>query len=98
MKINYQALRKSLSYLGSHAGISEKDPLVEILIREEDIEKGKLGDCLTLTFSVNEPASSYDSIQTEKTKEYTLEVFADHENRIPRLICVEIRDLGFPTK
>jgi hypothetical protein len=89
MKIKYAQLEKSLGQL---RGLSPQTEL-DISVREENIENGVLGECLVLRGSGVSTPSSYDDVKTDTTHEYTLEVFADSENRPARLTVMTTRDL-----
>jgi hypothetical protein len=93
MKFKYRSLMKAMELLKYK--ISDSGPDAEITMREEDPGAGKLGDCLVLAVTIVKKAGQYDDAQTPTTHEYTLEVFAEHENRPPRLTVVTTQDLEF---
>lgn len=95
MKIKFDQLRQALEHVTSKANIRGKNFPVDLVLREEDLEKNKLGECLTITFEAKYTADQYDSIKTDIIREFTLEVFAEHENRPPRLTLTETRELEF---
>jgi hypothetical protein len=96
MKIKFSTLHKALDHARYKAGAStDEHAIIDVELREEDLETNKLGSCMVITFTKTYNPDNYDSVTSKTTKEYTLEVFADHENRVPRLTVVESRDLEF---
>jgi len=96
MKIKFSQLNKALDKMRYDAGISNNpEAIIDVNVREEDIQKNVIGECLVATYSAVYQPSQYDTSRGPITKEFTLEIFADHENRLPRLTVVESRELDF---
>ena len=74
-------------------GEAWKTAVLEISVREDNPGEGELCECLVVKCTVVEPPGKYDDVKTSTTNEWTVEVFADHENRPPRLTLNQTRDL-----
>lgn len=94
MKIRYKELLKALDHIRYQSG-SKDDQVVEITMREEDIQNNRLCDSMTVTLTTVSGPGQYDSVRSNVTKEYVLEVFSESENRTPHLTITESRDLDF---
>lgn len=93
MKVSLGELKRVMEYMRYHVHGEDRD-LVDISLKEEDIENNKLVSCLTISVSASKEPSSYDTIQTTKTVTTSIEVFAHHENRAPILTTSESRHLS----
>jgi hypothetical protein len=100
MKIRFNDLFKSMEHLRTSALIKSEDSNValDLSVSEEDIQMSRLGSSLILTYSETFTANIYESLRTGITREFTIEVFAESENRVPRMTVVETRDLDFNKK
>jgi len=94
MKIKFKELNKALDQLRYKTGISDSDAEVEICVRQEDPGSGILGECIIITFSVTKQPSQYDDVSGNITTDYALEVFSASENRPPRLVSTETKNLN----
>jgi hypothetical protein len=80
--------------LRDDAGIEHSANLVlTVSMVEDDPGSGKMIECLTLKGSTKVPAGKYDPYQTDFNREYTIEIFAENENRPPRYTFSSSRDL-----
>jgi hypothetical protein len=86
----WSALEKLRTEIGSDAMTTIK---MEASITSDDPGAGKMIECLTFKCSTVKTPGTYDSFKSDINQEYTLEVFADNENRVPRLTVTSTRDL-----
>ena len=94
MDIKFSHIWNALAKLRDDIGAdATKDLKMETSIVEDNPGSGKMIECLTLKCTMSRPASTYDSFKSSTDVEYTLEVFADSENRVPRMTVVASRDL-----
>lgn len=95
MRIKYKQLEEALYKLRSEAGLgSMPNPIIDVEVREEDIQSGVIGDAIVVKVSTTKDPSQYDSFKGQITSEYTLEVFSEGDNRPPRLTTITTRDLN----
>jgi len=66
---------------------------IEISMVHDDPGAGEMVEYLTLKCSTVKTPGAYDNFKTNTNQEYTLEVFSDSENRVPRLTVTSTRDL-----
>ncbi len=94
MDIKFTHISSALAKLTDEVGHSNmKDLRLEIALAEDDPGAGKMIECLTIKCNVVKPPGNYDSFKTDINYQYTMEVFADSENRVPRLTVISSRDL-----
>jgi hypothetical protein len=74
-------------------GIEAGRITIDASLVEDDPGSGKMVSCLTFKCSNTVQPTKYDDLTSPSTFEYTVEVFADSENRPPRYTCVETKDL-----
>jgi len=89
IRINFGMLRAIMQQL-YYCNSIKNESIIDISLRQEDIEEGRLCDCMVMTSISTEPASEERHVSTVTT---TLEVFSDNENRPPRLTEQKCRDL-----
>lgn len=94
MKIKYEQIQAAVQLLRNKASLGDNPKHeIEFTLREEDPGAGKLGECMIISAIVTKKPNQYDDFKSDITTEYTLEVFAAHENRPIRWTAVETRDL-----
>ena|SRR5579884_2177683 len=94
MNVKYAQLKKALEQIGYKGGLGDKpNTVLEVTYREEDVGKGVLGECLIIKCSTTKGPDKYDDWR-EQTSEWTVEVYAEHENREPRLILNQTTTLN----
>jgi len=70
-----------------------KNATMEVSMVEDDPGSGHMLECLTLKCSRTMEPGRYDSIQGSIVWNYTTEIFAESENRVPRMTSTSCRDL-----
>lgn len=95
MKIKYRDLVKAIEVLKYKVPAEKAGGEAEITIKEENPGEGKLGECLLVTATITKNAGQYDDVKAPIIEEYSLEIFAVHENRPPRLTIVSTQDMEF---
>ena len=94
MKIKYGQLKDVMDMLRNKGSLSDQpNHEISITLREEDPGAGVLVECVVISTVVMSKPNQYDSYKGDITTEYTVEIFADSENRPPRWTAVETRDL-----
>lgn len=94
MDVKYAHIWSALDKLSSEVGRDNMSNLkMEVSMTEDNPGAGKLIECLSFKCSATKPPGSYDTFKTDINYEYTLEVFAENENRVPRLTVTSTRDL-----
>lgn len=94
MNIKFSQVRMAIEQIRDKIGSEKsKDVMLDISMVEDDPGAGKMLECMTLRCTTTEQPSKYDSIKSPIVKEYTVEVFAESENRPSRLTINETRDL-----
>lgn len=94
MRVKWSQIYAAMDTMRREAGLDNiKDSDINITMREEDPGGGVIGDCIILTTAVVKKAASYEDIKSDKTIEYTIEVWPYSENRPPRFVAVETRDI-----
>lgn len=94
MDIKFTHISSALAKLTDELGRDGiKDLRVEVSMTEDDPGAGKMVECLTLKCSTTKSPGQYDSYKSDTSYQYTVEVFADNENRVPRLTVTSSRDL-----
>jgi hypothetical protein len=94
MDIKFAHISSALAKLRDEIGSEAlKDAKLQVSVAEDDPGSGKMIECLTLTCALVKPPTSYDSFKTDTNCAYTLEIFADSDNRPPRLTISQSRDL-----
>ena len=92
MKFKYKQLESALNFLRMKASLgSLPEAEIELTMREEN--SGEIGECLIVTATIIKAPASYDDYKTPTTQEYTLEIFPTNENRPPRIVTVETKEL-----
>lgn len=66
---------------------------IEITVRDENFDQGKICDCVTLVATWSKLPASYDKNRNAINVVQTVEVFPEEENRPARVTTVESRDL-----
>lgn len=90
MKFKMQQLKKSFSEFFYSL---PEDSVIDVCLSEEDIQRGTLGSSMLITVVYTQPASRYESNQSEKTIKKSIEIFPESENRPPRIIKEESQEL-----
>ena len=94
VEIKYAHIAEALDHLRRKAELnSVKNAKVDIAVKEEDIGKSEIGSSVTITYEGEFSPASYESIQTKVFRKWTIEIFADHENRPARITLVESREM-----
>jgi hypothetical protein len=70
-----------------------KNLTIDVSVIEDDPGSGKMVELLTVKCSTVTAPSKYDIITSNSINEYTVEVFANSENRAPRMVQTRTRDL-----
>lgn len=94
MEANFSHVWIALNHIRDELGIDLANKAkIEVTHRDDDPGEGKICECMLVRCTVVKTPSNYDNFKTSTTVEYSIEVFADHENRAPRLTTVSTRDL-----
>lgn len=93
MNIKVTHLNKVLEHLKYKAGLDSKDTL-DFTVREEDIENNKLCGCLILKCTTTKNPGQYDDFIVPLVQEWTIEIYAEHENRPPRITLNQTTELN----
>jgi hypothetical protein len=92
MKVNAEKFMKALEHM-RYSVCVPKDGEIEVSIRQENIEEGKLCECMLLTTTTQREPTSYSRNKTPTTIVTTIEIFAESENRPTRVIRQEIEEI-----
>jgi hypothetical protein len=94
MKVKFGQLQTAIDFLRNKSGLRDQPNVgIDVSVREENPEKGVLGDGITLCVTVVTKPSNYDDYKTDTTTEYVVEVFSESENRPPRMVSTATREL-----
>lgn len=94
MDVKFAHIWSALDKLSSEVGRDHMPQVrLEVSVTSDDPGAGKMIECLTFKCNTIKPPGSYDNFKSDINYEYTLEVFADNENRAPRLTVTSTRDL-----
>jgi hypothetical protein len=93
MKIKFADLKKAVEYFSYNVRVPA-DGYLEIVLRDEDLEKHEICSSIVFTLTSSKPAETYDRVKTEKVIVSTLEIFPESENRSARISTQETQDLA----
>src|SRR5208282_1007407 len=84
MDIKFTHILNALAKLRDEVGAKASENIVlEVTMVPDDPGSGKMIECLALKCTTVEQASNYDSFKSEINRQYTVEIFADNEKRVP---------------
>ena len=90
MKFKLKALKRAMDALRYGA---PDDAEIEIIVRTEDIQQGKLCDAITMVASWTELPPSYSDEKNPIAVVQTLEMFPESENRPFRVITTKTKEI-----
>lgn len=94
MRVKWSQIYAAMEHLRREANLGDsKEHEMTVTTREEDPGNGILGECVILNVAIVKKPNSYDDLKTDKTIEYTVEIWPVSENRPPRFVAVETRDI-----
>lgn len=93
MKCTLKQLIDAVDFFRYNNGLSNDDTVIDVDIKEENIQTGDLIGVLTISAQSEKGEDTWSRYAGPRKIKYTLEVFSNHENRPPVLTTQEVQEL-----
>lgn len=94
MKCTLKQLIEAVDFFRYNNGLNNDNAIIEISVKEEDVETGDLLGAFIISAETEKPQDSWSRYDGVRKVKYTLEVFSSHENRPPVLTTQEVQVLS----